>query len=151
MSDGQCGSLVPELIESLRLLAAPDVVQKESLPDWVSLPDELGLTFSDVFEAMDTSALPPRALPILLQIDALVASTLEDQPDEHGTGNEAEALNSWQQLRVLAQSALEALGATYEPPDLGFVRYVKAAPPRVRRPRIRSPARLRAGLIGSPR
>jgi hypothetical protein len=136
-SAARYGSLVPELIESLRLLAAPDDVQRASLPDWVALPAELFLTFSDVYDVIDTTCLPSGTVPLLSQIDDLASGVLRDQADEQRDATGREVPDIWQEVRALALAALESLDVDYEPPDLGFIRFVRVPSPRLRWPRIR--------------
>lgn len=113
------------LIEALRLLAASPLEQRNALPDWVAIPDEVAMTFGDAYDTIDLAGLPPSSLIVLEGIDRRLSAIQAEEGYDGWDAHALESSESWQELRELAKATLEALGATYEAPRLHHVRYVK--------------------------
>ncbi len=139
-SDGARREIPDELIQALRLLAEPYEVQKESLPDWIVLADEVALIFTDLYEVINKDYIPRAAQPVLKQIESRLEAMSIKGPPELWTPEGLQKAEGWQEIRRLAHSALESLGVPYEPPHLQ-VEYVPYTPLRLRLPKIRLPAR----------
>lgn len=119
-------ALIADLVESLRLLAAPASVQRDSFPDWVAIPDEIALTFSDTYDVAPIGELPDQARAALEQI----AERLERMWGEEGSDiwdeRALRSSTSWQDLRQLASLALRELDQPYRRPQLSSARYVRS-------------------------
>jgi hypothetical protein len=102
------------LIEALRLAAAPRDVQLATLPDFVAVADEVVLDVLNAYELIDTSAFSAgsrKALAVILRIIRRLplyspafwdAATLDTPPFE--------------ELRARAMTMLSEMGAAYKPP-----------------------------------
>jgi hypothetical protein len=106
-----------DLIEALRLLAAPAEVQVSVLPKWVALPDEVALTFFDAYEVLEPN-LPDSLAPMLEHIaERINARDLSSEADQWDPETLARS-EQWEDYRRLARSALTALNVPYQRPRL---------------------------------
>ncbi len=106
--------ILPNLKEAVSLLAADAATQLAHLEGIGGAPvDELALEFDDAMhllaELMDSGLVGPRAATALrvLESQILAMSELEDPDLWHGEF--LASRGEWQQVRVLAASALELL------------------------------------------
>lgn len=99
-----------ELVEALRLLAAPYVDQVAALPMGVAIPDEVALTFDDAFGIVERSTLPDEVLQLLLEIDADLTSMSQRPSGELWQLSALAEDASWDRLRSKARLVLTAMG-----------------------------------------
>lgn len=116
------------LIQVLKLVASEASVQIESLPQYVNVADEIALLYSDIYslvpQLVDAGVILPQHLAILNRIDNLFEMMSNDE-----TLWNLERLKdnaSWKQSRLLAFEALKELNASYEKPNLDFVKWIKS-------------------------
>jgi hypothetical protein len=113
------------LVEALRLLAAPADVQIGLFPAWVAIPDEVAVTFEDAYVVVDKSALSEEAIPMVEQV-ARRLETLDMPYADRWDPSVLARSEDWRGIRLLAMSALAALGTEYRPPNTSGGRYVRA-------------------------
>jgi hypothetical protein len=120
-----------QLIEALRLLAAPFSVQIDVLPSWVVAADEVALTFDDAYSVADLSEVPGSALRLLEEIEADL-TTMSQRPSEGDwTLAGLEHSSTWEALRGKALAALTELRAEYRVPAIEPDAYVQSRLPRL--------------------
>jgi hypothetical protein len=104
------------LINALRLAAAPRDVQVATLPDFVAIADEVALSVLDAYEVIDTWALSAGARKAL----AAILRIIRRLPLYSPAMWEVATLDSppYEELRARAMTMLSEIGAAYEPPRL---------------------------------
>jgi hypothetical protein len=114
------------LVESLRLLASPYENQKEYLPDFVVVQDEVIAVFRDAF----------LLLPQLIEADLLSKKAITSiircfNWTDMATRNEGisdlesfKCHETWQKVRSLANQALDDMKESKGRPDLGHIDWV---------------------------
>jgi hypothetical protein len=115
-----------QLIEALRLLAAPFPVHVRVLPRWVVVPDEVALTFDDAYAVADLTNVPQEAVALLKAIDSDLSRMSEDSSGDSWTLEGLERASSWASLRAKAMAALTALGTAYSDPSIDPDTYVQS-------------------------
>lgn len=107
-----------QLVEALRLLAAPPEVQRQSLPDWIAFPEEIALVVDDAIQTIDTRR-DPQIRHIVGQLDAWLHELSSSEAAGASNGREDDDL--WRRGRDLATEALRVLGEDVGPAALsGF-------------------------------
>ena len=116
------------LIEALRLLAAPYDQQAGSLPPFVSVADEIALTFDETYpfsaELVGDGLLDSSAKRGLDELDSI----LDRMSREEEALWTAEALRvdpRWHAIRVKSCETLARMGATPARPNLFWTQYVE--------------------------
>jgi hypothetical protein len=115
------------MVEVLRLLASPAGVQRQTLPNFVSLTDELALLFDDELRALRA---PDRDRPENREVDhalTLLEQRFGDMGDDPTLWTDAalEAAPRWQEVRTIARRLLGHLGVAEGPPKLDWTTYVR--------------------------
>lgn len=116
-----------ELIESLRLIASEYDVQKESLPDFIHLPDEIlnAIVIESFPNMLEHKLISEEQFQELMKLHAFLDEMkLPDEYDEL-----LESLRSgkqFQNLRIRASKILNSLGFELTNPAIGAV-YVKGS------------------------
>lgn len=118
-----------ELIETLRLLAAPFEEQVDVLPDFVGVASEIALSFDDAYEVLDKSSLQPVLVTHLERIDSALAQMSADPHSQFWTLASLGASPAWAGLRQEALAALRSIGLEYARPRIDLGRYVRTEPP----------------------
>lgn len=117
--------LYDQLIDALRLAAAPVEVQQDVLPDFVHVPDEVLLAFepSSIPQLESSGRLSSKLAKRLRDYDAYLetytaSESYEDQMRDLADGG-------WfAKLRLLARELLSELNEGYQAPKLEGVHYV---------------------------
>ena len=119
-----------QVIDSVHLLAAEAEVQLSSLPDFVHKPNDISTTFEVVYayvpELVEAGLLSKRVKLHLEQIDSFLDEFVQ-LARKDGTLWTDDAIRThpkWQELRVLAITALKELGEIRRQPKLDWVTYV---------------------------
>jgi hypothetical protein len=117
------------VVESLHLLAADSDVQIAVFPDFVHIPDELVLTFSDAFEMffdrLFSNGLLNQAQGMLIrQLVTLIDQMTADTDKSIWTLEAIAKAPRWQELREAADAALKAMGLHKRHPNLFWMRFV---------------------------
>jgi len=116
-----------QLVEGLRLVAAPWDQQTAAMPDFVLVADELGSTFYDGY------LLLPQLLKkkLVSENAGMAISRVKewfDQMPRDRTLTPVETLKtdeSWERARELAREALNELDEETGPPDLSHISWTK--------------------------
>lgn len=115
------------LVESIKLLAAEYEIQTSVLPDFVHIPDEVCLIFSDnylfVEELFNNGILTEYQRNKLCAIDALLDEMSNNK--SLWTLESLKQSNEWRKIRCLAEDILKLLGKEKQKPDLYWVKYQK--------------------------
>ena len=118
-----------ELIEALRLLAAPFEEQVDVLPDFVGVASEIALSFDDAYEVLDVSSLQPVLVAHLERIDSALDQMSADPHSDFWTLASLGTSPVWIGLRQEALAALQSIGLEYARPHIDQGRYVPTEPP----------------------
>ena len=121
-------NIFEKLIQSLQLLAADYNVQKESLPDFVHVPDEVILTFNEAFmcidQLFDDNLITKKQKDELSKLDRFLSKF-----DKFGAYPSAlkslESSQEWKDIRKKSLEILKSLGYKKEKPNLFWVQYVE--------------------------
>ena len=145
-----------KLIQAIQLLAADYETQLSHFPEFVHVPDELALTYSDCLLLVDQLALarlnsPQQVkhnvangyannmsmahnghvkidlLAKLNKLDRILDKMSETQ--ELWTIAALKKAPQWQQIRLLARELLSLFSQKLEEPDLSWVQYTESAAP----------------------
>lgn len=118
------------LVEALRLLAAEWAAQVRALPAFVDIPDEVALTFDEVYRFVEdlgsAGLITPAQRTMLDGIDRLLAEMSKDS--SLWTIDALRTAARWHEVRSSARALLDALGEKPQPPCLFWVRYVPYEP-----------------------
>jgi hypothetical protein len=121
------------LVDALQLLAADYETQREAIPNFAHLPDELALIYSESLlcieqhtdELVDSGFLSGSALQKLRELD----DTLARMSGKPGlwTIDALTHSSEWQQVRERAREILRQLGVPLSPPKLDWISYIEAS------------------------
>ena len=116
-----------KLVQSLQLLAGTFELQVSSLPKFVHVPDEVALTYDEVYVFVDELA-SARLLGVaergdLQRLDAVLADMSQNK--SLWTMHALRTAHQWEDVRRLASDVLRSLGREKERPDLFWVQYVR--------------------------
>jgi hypothetical protein len=114
------------LVQSLRLVAVSAEEQIASLPDFVSVTDEIVSGYGDAFllvpQLERAGRIAAEAAGVLRRLDELFGSMPED---EALADAESLAVHPfWAEARLLATEALDKLGEEKRPPDFSATRWI---------------------------
>jgi hypothetical protein len=117
------------MIETLKLLACGYEDQKAFLPDYVYLPDELVISFSEahlLFEqVVDAGLVSQVQIEKINAIDALFDAMQKDRAvDDPWTYEAVQNGENWRKIRALAHDSLAAFEINDCHPDLSYITYV---------------------------
>ncbi len=114
------------LIQSLQLLAAKYEEQMNAQPEFVDVPDEIALTFSEVYllvENLDKEdLLTTSQKTALTQIDSVLEQM--SKKEDMWTLNSLKTSSQWEDVRLLASNTLKAFNTLKQPPHLFWLQYV---------------------------
>lgn len=120
-------NLYNNLLQSLRLVAAPPEIQISSMPQFVSLPDEIALTFNDAYlissQLVDENIISIQAFLLLKELSELFDNMSQDK--SLWTLQKLENDNSWKLSRQLAIKVLQELDEPFGRPNLNYINWVK--------------------------
>jgi len=129
----RANQLWASLVDSLQLLAADYETQRETIPNFAHLPDELALIYSESLlcierhtdELVDSGSLSESALQKLRELD----DTLEHMSGKPSLWTIDALIHSseWQQVRERAREILRQLGIPLSPPKLDWISYIRAS------------------------
>lgn len=106
-------------LETLRLIAAEAGQQKDRLPDYVSIPDDIATTFGDMLAIYPKPALERRvSAEFSKKIDELsdAFDAIQAEGEEIWTDQALMSHPKWQRTREIARAALSDLDAIFELP-----------------------------------
>ena len=117
-----------QIIDGLRLAASPFDVQKDVLPDFVHLPDEVlnAVEYVLVPQLIEVGLITEDQARAVKEYDEFL-DTLEPMEDYEGALKQMEDGSWFQELREKATALLQLLGEVYQRPTLDGVVYVKGA------------------------
>src|SRR5918994_5185077 len=124
MSDKQW--VIDNLVETLRLMASPYPEQVAALPEWVAIPDEVGLLFEDAYGVLESDEFPPDVQPLLEAINERLSSMMDQPRDVLWTRLALEIAPEWEMLRQEARRTLDAWRMPMQPPRIDPGAYVPA-------------------------
>ncbi len=116
-----------QLVQAIQLLAADYEAQIKQLPDFVHIPDELALIYSESVllaeQIARTSLITQDQVAKLRELDL----ALEDMSREKSLWTLEAVRNSaeWQRIKSMAKDLLALLNQQVHPPDLSWIKYVK--------------------------
>lgn len=114
-------------LQSLRLVGSSSKVQISKFPNFVNVPDEIALVYNDAYllipQLLDQNLISIEALNILKKLNELFDKMSKDY--SLWALDKLENDENWKLSRELAHSALEALGESYDNPDLNFIQWVQ--------------------------
>jgi hypothetical protein len=121
------------LVDALQLLAADYETQREAIPNFAHLPDELALIYSESLlcieqhtdELADSRSLSGSALQKLRELDDTLAR-MSGKPSLW-TIDALTHSSEWQQVRERAREILRQLGVPLSPPKLDWISYIEAS------------------------
>jgi hypothetical protein len=119
------------LIDTIKLLAMGYEEQQRSLPDFVCLPDELVLSFSDAYSLLDqiTNAglVSEKQQVAVHKIEKqFVSMDMKNNGKENPwSDNAVRYSDDWNSIRTLAREALLEFGITEFKPNLSWITYIK--------------------------
>jgi hypothetical protein len=121
------------LIASLQLMAADVDDQIAALPWFVSVADEVAITFGEAYILRgwieDAELIDPGLVPKLDAIEKQTVAMSGQAHPEFWTDEALRTFPEWQQLRVQAREILADLGIELAPPNLSTITYVGPDPP----------------------
>jgi hypothetical protein len=121
-----------QLVEALRLVAAPAAVQQAALPPFVVVADEIALTYHDAYLLADQVAaaglVTAQDLARLAELDAHFDALTARGDPTLWTTDALRTVPAWEEARRLAATLLAALGERRAPPDLSWITFLPAAP-----------------------
>lgn len=121
------------LIESLQLLALPHDLQVACFPDFVHVPDELAITFSDSLEVAEQTLpfaeLSQPARDKLHALDRRVGTLSGSHNAPFWTLTAVAHDPIWQEIRVSAAEIPHLLGRQTTQPKLAWMTFVQTDPP----------------------
>jgi len=126
----QANQFWARLIDALQLLAADYAVQREAIPSFAHLPDELALIYSDCLLCVERSAnklmnygiLSESAFRKLRELDD-VFRYMSEKPDLW-TIDALIHSSEWSQVRMNAREILRELGIPPQTPQLDWISYL---------------------------
>ncbi len=114
------------LVQSLQLLAAEYEEQMNALPEFVDIPDEIALTFSEVYllvENLDKDGLMTTSQKTeLAHVDGVLEQM--SKKEDAWTLNALKTSSEWEDMRLLSSNALKDFGIPKQSPDLFWLQYV---------------------------
>jgi len=117
------------LIQAVQLLASNYETQVSSFPDFVHVPDEVALIYSDCFLLADQIAecglLNKPQLIKLRELDNALRKMSSKGNEEVWTCEALKTSPEWQNIRSLASDVLSILERSKQQPDLSWLVYVK--------------------------
>lgn len=121
------------LVDAIQLLAADYETQREAIPNFAHLPDELALIYSESLlcieqhtdELVDFGFLSGSALQKLRELDDTLAR-ISGKPSLW-TIDALTHSSEWQQVRERAREILRQLGVPISPPKLDWISYIEAS------------------------
>lgn len=121
------------LVDALQLLAADYETQREAIPNFAHLPDELALIYSESLlcieqhtdELVASGSLSESALHKLRELDDALEH-LSGKPSLWTVDALIHSLE-WQQVRKKAREILVQLGIPLSPPKLDWISYIRAS------------------------
>jgi hypothetical protein len=119
------------LVDALQLLAADYGTQREAIPNFAHLPDELALIYSESLLCIEQHAdelvdfLSGSALQKLRELDDTLAR-MSGKPSLW-TIDALTHSSEWQQVRERAREILRQLGVPLSPPKLDWISYIEAS------------------------
>ena len=112
------------LVESLRLLASSYEKQKDYLPEFIVVQDEVISLFGDSFltapQLIEKGLLSNDAIASMIRCYNLMEMARRNQE----TPNDFRVKESWNRVRELANLTLEKMNEEFKEPDLSFVDWV---------------------------
>lgn len=113
-----------KLIESLRLLSSNFATQKEILPDFSNIPDELALIFDESFRLYKNNEENAKK-DILNHLEDL-NSILDKMSDEKElwTLVALKKSNKWKKVRKMATQILKKLKIKKEKTNLNWIKFI---------------------------
>ncbi len=114
-----------QVVDGLRLQAAPCAVQQLTVPEFVDLPCEvLDAVYTGYFSQLFRDGfMPEAARPVLESYEAFLDSFQSSSYEEELA--ELESGNWFEQLRTKAKEALCALGENLEDPSLNATTFIQ--------------------------
>lgn len=125
-------AFLSRMIETLKLLACGYEDQKASLPDYVHLPDELVISFSEAYllfeQVVDAGLVSQDQIEKVQAVEALFDTMQKNRAvDDPWTYEAVQSGENWRRVRALAQDALGAFGVTELHHNLSWATYVPGA------------------------
>jgi hypothetical protein len=119
------------LIESVELLAADFDVQRQVLPTFVFVPDEVALTFDNAMTVIDqirdAGLLTDEQIELLSRINTIFDTMSGPGHESFWTPDSMQHDATWNKIRTLAKKALHSLDRQARKPDLGWIRYIPSS------------------------
>jgi hypothetical protein len=120
------------IIESLQLLAADPETQIQSLPEYVHIPDEIALIFSDTFlliyQNKDSLFLSDSQFQKLTEIDKYL-NEMSEENHQIWTLEAIKENDKWKKLRKMALEILRSLNIKKQNPNLYWIKYIEGKEP----------------------
>jgi hypothetical protein len=119
------------LVDALQLLAADYETQREAIPNFAHLPDELVLIYSESLLCIEQHTdelvdfLSGSALQKLRELDDTLAR-MSGKPSLW-TIDALTHSSEWQQVRERAREILRQLGVPLSPPKLDWISYIESS------------------------
>jgi hypothetical protein len=120
------------IIESLQLLAADPETQIQSLPEYVHIPDEIALIFSDTFQLIHQNKNSLLFNDFQFQKLCEIDNYLNNMSEENHKIWTLEALkenDKWEKLRKMALVILKSLHIEKQSPNLYWIKYIEGKEP----------------------
>jgi hypothetical protein len=115
------------MIEVLKLLAADYQIQISSFPNYVQIPDEIALSFEDVYifsNNLKDSGMINEEQKAKLDYLNIQLDEMSENKSLWGLESLKEA-QEWQEIRKLAVELIMLLGKTLERPDLSWLTFIE--------------------------
>jgi hypothetical protein len=122
--------LAANLVEALKLLAAPYEDQIAALPSFVVVADELALEFDAAYSALEPSELPASVVPALGELDAELDRLSSASRVDAWSLDAVQHGADWAAIRERANRILAILSIPYDRPSIDRAGYVETNPDR---------------------
>lgn len=115
-------NFLSQIIEAIKLVAAPPIDQLDAFPDFVCKPDEIALTFDEVFSLIDdTTSISTEIYSKMKNINELFNTFRKEDWTEDAVKNS----KNWQLVRQMAKDLLSMINIPYSKPNLFWISYIQ--------------------------
>jgi hypothetical protein len=108
-----------KVVESLKLLAATVEQQKQYLPEFADIPDDVTSSFESAFlllpQLIDSNRLSNSSIACLLRLNNKLQWCLRNIELDDFSNAE------WNKVRELSKEALQSMGEPIEKPDIKYI------------------------------
>jgi hypothetical protein len=125
-------AFLERIVAALQLAALPAKEQRQVLPDFVAVHDEIALTYEDAFRLVPLvragGMLDDAQVAVLAELDHLYEEMTDAEDRDWVWSLDAmETDERWERSRSLARKALSLLGKPSEEPELKGITWIEGS------------------------